>query len=438
MSIVTGCVGQGIPIQKLSKVQKRTLLPKDAGETDRYATKRAPAAPKLPSSGREIFDFVPEGWELLDDVETDFNGDGVRDFVGVLEKVCVEEETDESWPRVLFAVASDGNRYLLDFQDENLIRTAWEGGVFGDPYLPLTAEGASFTTHSFGGSAWKWSEDYTYTYKSGEWYLTMAEISYGYGDYITSYSKCDWEKGTGIYKERSSEFDHMEERWEEEGYDIEYELTLDEPYTLYEAGKRWWLSTERIRDWEVKTIEIAGDVDLSEKDVKLPESGDLYDYCDEDCVLYRFSVEKEPERWNSYLAMYRWQDKTLSVLAESTSNMDDPVLYKGKIYYSEEINETISYRDRKSGENTEAEETVGIWLKRMNTDGTGKESILEYRYYDKGQKGVEESPPYLGLIYKISGDEIVAEIYIGNGEKHPVYRMNTDGTEKRQIGQIPA
>ena len=45
--------------------------------------------------------------------------------------------------------------------------------------------------------------------------------------------------------------------------------------------------------------------------------------------------------------------------------------------------------------------------------------------------------PYLALIYEISGDEIVAEVYVGN-EPHPVCRMNCDGSGLRWIGQIPA
>ena len=44
--------------------------------------------------------------------------------------------------------------------------------------------------------------------------------------------------------------------------------------------------------------------------------------------------------------------------------------------------------------------------------------------------------PLLLLIYEISGDEIVAEVYVGN-EPHPVYRMKTDGSGVQQIGQIP-
>lgn len=136
--------------------------------------------PQLPETARELAGFVPEGWEIMDSVELDFNEDGVTDYVGVLEAVSTDEE--DTWypgePRILFAAASEGTKgYRLDFQDINLIRTRTEGGVFGDPYMPLTAEGTSFTTHAYGGSAWRWSEDYTYTCQKGVWLLTSSETT---------------------------------------------------------------------------------------------------------------------------------------------------------------------------------------------------------------------------------------------------------------------
>ena len=49
---------------------------------------------------------------------------------------------------------------------------------------------------------------------------------------------------------------------------------------------------------------------------------------------------------------------------------------------------------------------------------------------------MESRIPYVALIYEISGDEIVTEVYIGD-ESHPFYRMKTDGSECKEIGQIP-
>ena len=403
--------------------------------------------PQLPAKASNLAAFAPEGWALIDSVELDFNQDGIPDYVGVLEAAGIEGE--EGWtyqdaPRILFAAAGDGAEgYRLDFQDINLIRTRAEGGVFGDPYEPLTAEGASFTTHAYGGSAWRWSEDYTYTYRGGAWYLTASETIYGYGSYITSYSRDDWDSGKGIRKERSSEFSDMEENWENwegvedwdsEKYDLEYQLPLDEPLTLEQAGKRWWLAKDRVTDWEVASVTCAAGVELSEEQVERP--GEAYlEYCDEDCALYSFS---NTESGLFYLAMYRWKDRTLSVLAQEEDAINQPELYEGKIYYVTDIVEPVRYKTAQDGEEQTAEEedTVGVRLNRIALEGTGKETIFTYRYPEEGQEIRESQIPYLALIYEISGGEIIAEVYIG-GKPHPFYRMKTDGSGAKKIGQVP-
>lgn len=190
-----------------------------------------------------------------------------------------------------------------------------KGGVYGDPYLPLTAEGTSFTTHAYGGSAWRWSERYTYTYREGEWWLASSESTYGFYDYITDYEKNDWESGIGIRKERGSEFSDMDENMamtengdlEPIAYDLEYEVPLDEQMTLEQAGKRWWLAPERVTDWEVKETIIAADVDIAADRIKPPEET-FTDYCDENCLLYTFRADQDTDGSPYYLAMYGWQE----------------------------------------------------------------------------------------------------------------------------------
>lgn len=408
----------------------------EGGGTEAALSDEPETIPLLPETGKELADFVPEGWEIHDSVELDFNGDGRTDYVGVLETAITETA-----PRILFAIASrETGLYSLDFQDANLVRTRNEGGVFGDPYMPLTAEEASFTLRAYGGSAWKWSEESTYTYREGEWYLSLREYSYGYGPYITSYEKDDWETGVGIRRKRSDEFDRMESfledgEAEEPVYDVEYRLVLDQAPTLYQAGMRWWLAPERVTDWTVESVEPADGIAISADRVKHPDEVYLGGFCDEDGVLYEFSDEDSGVH---YLAGYRWQDRVLSVLAQEETSIDCIKMYKGKIYYTVEIVETVTYGVTRDGreELTEEEDTVGIRLNRINPDGTGKESIFEYRYPEAEQEVAENPMPLLLLIYEISGDEIVAEVYVGN-EPHPVYRMKTDGSGVQQIGQIP-
>lgn len=472
--ILSGAIGIGILLltgcgSGAAERQQNVVIADDAGQTDQgqeegsqreeesepeasqsEADDAPKEAPQLPETGRGLADFVPDGWEIWDSAELDFNEDGIPDYVGVLQAAMTDGDGywtyKSEYPRILFAVASDGKEgYRLDFQDVNVIRTRDEGGIYGDPYQPLTAEGTSFATHTYGGSAWRWSEDYTYTYREGIWRLTSSEETYGYGDYITSYAKNDWESGVGIRKERCSDWGSMEENfallengdWDSIGYDLEYEVPLDKPITLEQAGKRWWLAPERITDWEVKERVSEADVKFPENMTELPDTAYI-EYCDENRVLYAFHANADTGRDIYYLAMYGLQDKVLSVLAEEDSSMEYPEFYDGKIYYCSDIVENVTYRTMEDGKEqlTKEEETVGVRLNRMEPDGTGKETIFEYRYLETVPEIMENRIPYMSLLYEISGGEIVAEVFLGDSP-HPFYRMKADGSGQEEIGQVP-
>lgn len=371
--------------------------------------------PELPEEGLKLEDFVAEEWVLLDSVELDFNGDGFSDYVAV-QQVETDREIEKQnqgthriFPRILFAVAGDGEgKYHLDFQDENLIRRWSEGGVFGDPYLPLTAEGSSFTTHAFGGSGWKWSEDYTYTYSEGTWIQTLSVDHYGYGPYTTSYREDNWETGVGVRKERSSEFEDMEKNWEKEeeaDWDIVYEISLDKPLTLAQAGKHSHLLTDRINDWGVSRVERMEGIEIPSDKIRYPGYYFLMEYRDEYGIFYSFSEE---ESGKNYLAFYQWEDNVLSILAEEESEIGQVEYYQGKVYYALE----------------------GTKLYRMNLDGTEKEILFDYDVLEKNKQG------YKALYYEISGGEIIVEVYLGHCP-HPYFRMNIDGSGLHEIGQVP-
>lgn len=369
----------------------------------------AEIAPQLPDSGGQLADFVPDGWELLDSVELDFNEDGLLDYVGVLQHIGTntEEYSDYDCPRILFAIASEtAEKYCLDFQNSNLIRTAYEGGNYGDPYQPLTAEKTAFTTSAYGGSAWRWSEIYTYTYREGVWRLTLSEEISGYYDYITDYSMDDWEKGVGIRKKRSD--DSVADALNSTPYDVVYEVSLDEPMTLEQAGMRSGFMYHRVTDWEVKEIKIRVEdgVAFSEDMIRLPpdrNDGYTIQYTDENCALYCSTAGAD----FFYFAMYSWKDKVLTVFVQEETDIDYPCFYKGKIYYVAKMED-------------------GLGLCRMEPDGTGKEIIFIYH-----------CSRYSWITYEISGDEIFAEVSPEDEEFNLIYRMNTDGSECREIGRIP-
>lgn len=154
----------------------------------------------------------------------------------------------------------------------------------------------------------------------------------------------------------------MEGTGESEQYDVEYEMTLDEPLTLELAGKRGPLAAGRVTDWEVEGIASAADVEFSEDEVKRPDKAYL-NYCDEDRVLYVSNPVPNREESFYYLVMYRCQES--------------------------------------------------------------------------GQEMGESPVSYMGMLYEISGDEIVAVISRGVGHPDLLYRMKTDGGGCEKIGQMP-
>ncbi|MDE7428277.1 MAG: hypothetical protein K2N00_03245, partial [Lachnospiraceae bacterium] len=311
--------------------------------------------PQLPRTGGKLEDFVPEGWELLDSAELDFNEDGISDYVGVLQDASMYNILDfmqqEDYQWILFAIAGDATKgYCLDFQDSNLIN---------DYGVTLTAEKTAFTIHSTYGTMLGWSPDHpndsrgadddTYTYRNGDWWHTLSERIYGFGDYIIECTRDDWESGVGIRKRRSSAFEDIEKNYkfgeyenrESIEYDVVYELALDEPLTLEQISKQRELSPYGVTDWEVDEIAFAADVVLSEDMVKPPDeslSSCLF-YWDENYVLYVFHTDPDTDEGFYCLAMYNRQDRKVTVLAKEESEIDHQKLYKGKIYYSTEIAE---------------------------------------------------------------------------------------------------
>ncbi len=415
-------------------------LPNGAEASSEELSKEVVSVPVLPETGGSLEAFIPQGWELKDSVSFDYNSDGIMDFVSVLE--YVEEPEDGVFyrlsPRILFAVygGKDGE-FRLDFQDINLIRARSEGGVFGDPYEPLTAEGSSFTIHSYGGSAWRWSEARTFTWRDGVWYLTLDESSYGYGWYVTHASRYDYDRGIGLQQRRSDEFSDMEKVWErmetedmdseEQPFDLTYEIALEAPPTLKQAGMRWWLAPDRMEEKPVDVIELAEDVELSDDQVEMPEECSLFDDQDENNLLYHFFDEDSGQY---YIALYQMDEKKLSVLtgADQEHFGDVAGLYQGKIYYVAEVRESnIAEKGW-----TENDQVIGLDLYRMDLDGKNRQMVFGWMLNEEER----ENPPYLSMSCEFGRDEMVIEIYRGDSA-HPFYRMSPDGKDVRFLGQVP-
>lgn len=116
----------------------------------------------------------------------DINGDGLADILVISEvnpsyvddnnQPCHEDQADcylNHGQRALFffAGAADGS-FGLVFANDRMVRTADEGGVWGDPLEGLgLRKNGSITLDVYGGSAWRWSYTDVMQFRDGHLYL---------------------------------------------------------------------------------------------------------------------------------------------------------------------------------------------------------------------------------------------------------------------------
>jgi hypothetical protein len=158
-------------------------------------------APLLSKTGRTIHDFVPTGWKLIDQAVGDLNKDGLPDMAGVIEEIVSDADKYEcsgEAKRILFIAFNKGNsRYKLSIQNNDIILTHDDGGIWGDPFVSnysdqykhgknqetgIFVNRGSLVIKFYGGTSWRWCHKYRFRYQNKGWYL----IGYDYEWYHTS------------------------------------------------------------------------------------------------------------------------------------------------------------------------------------------------------------------------------------------------------------
>ena len=126
----------------------------------------------------EVKPFIENGTKAIALESADLNGDGMKDFILVLERKVSEEEDYPNNQRPLLILVRDKNNKLTETKrNEQIVLCSQCGGIFGDPFDGLEVGKKTFTVNHYGGSAWRWSNSYKFNYSRIDktWQLVRVE-----------------------------------------------------------------------------------------------------------------------------------------------------------------------------------------------------------------------------------------------------------------------
>lgn len=134
----------------------------------------------------EAGSFVLKGYEMLDYITGDLNGDKRTDAILILKQPGEDTLSNGESSRPFFILIRQPNGKLKQQKrNDNVVLCRQCGGVFGDPYDNTTITGNYFTIVFYGGSSWRWGYTYRFAYQPARsnWLLVNEkQISFQSGD----------------------------------------------------------------------------------------------------------------------------------------------------------------------------------------------------------------------------------------------------------------
>ncbi len=127
---------------------------------------------------KELKTFVDRGTRPIEIERADLNGDGLRDYLLVLEQRWAPEGDRVGLKRsLLIIVRRAGGGLRLANRSDTAVRNDYCGGVWGDCFQGVTASKRTFTISEYGGSSWRWDRETTFRYSTRDhtWQLVRVE-----------------------------------------------------------------------------------------------------------------------------------------------------------------------------------------------------------------------------------------------------------------------
>lgn len=133
-----------------------------------------------PEQVAPVKQFIERGSCVLDLQSSDLNGDGLKDYILVLErsKFQKDQDGDPIGQRPLLIILGKPNGEVhLAKRNDRIVYCSTCGGMLGDPFIGVSAGKKTFTVEHYGGSAWRWSNKATFNYSRRDrtWQLVRVE-----------------------------------------------------------------------------------------------------------------------------------------------------------------------------------------------------------------------------------------------------------------------
>lgn len=127
---------------------------------------------------RQFKPFLSPKETVMDTAIADFNKDGLNDLLIVSENIADEEQN-----RSLIILSNSANGFVVSAKSKAAVLCKTCGGVFGDPYAGISVNKNVLDIYHYGGSNWKWTNNFTFRFQNNQWELIgISNDSFFSGD----------------------------------------------------------------------------------------------------------------------------------------------------------------------------------------------------------------------------------------------------------------